>query len=86
MVNQFDFKGVEKALSDGIIPAVTLPAHAGLDAMVVQKRSVTVRGVLTASITMRDQTLGGFSFLEKGDRFIYEKGDRFIYRGMSPEL
>ena len=62
MMNQFDLKGVEKALGDGIIPAITLLTHAGFNAMVVQKFPVTVSGVLAASIAMRYQSLSGLRF------------------------
>jgi uncharacterized protein (DUF934 family) len=34
MVNQFDFKGVEKALGDGIVSAITFLAHAGFDTVI----------------------------------------------------
>jgi hypothetical protein len=53
---------VEKALGDSVVPAITLSAHAGFNAMIVQKLTMAVRGILAAAITVKDQAFGGLSF------------------------
>jgi hypothetical protein len=62
VVNRFDFQGMEKALGDSIIPAITFFAHAGLSTMAFEDLSVTVRSILAAPVAMKDKAPGGVSF------------------------
>jgi hypothetical protein len=54
VMNQFCFQGMKKAFSDRIIPAISLTSHALYHTMLFQDFTVTVRGILTPSISMPD--------------------------------
>ena len=45
-VDQLDLERVKKALSNGIIPAITLPAHASDELVLCQDRLKVIAGVL----------------------------------------
>lgn len=56
-VDQLDFERVKKALCDGIIPAVTLSAHAADKLILSQYRLEIITRVLAATVRMTDKTL-----------------------------
>ncbi len=59
---EFSFDGSKAAFHEGVVVAVGSPAHALADVGSSQDRSVTIAGVLAASVTVMDQVVGGFSF------------------------
>jgi hypothetical protein len=61
-MDQFGFQSVEKAFRDRIVPAIAFAAHALFDSLLFQDLTVTVGGILAASIGMPDQPLAGLRF------------------------
>src|SRR2546427_4672465 len=55
VVDEFDLHRREKALGDGVVPAVAPTAHAADDPMLRQPPLVVAAGVLTAAIGMMHQ-------------------------------
>ena len=60
-VNQFHFKRVKEALSNGIVPAIAFPAHAAKKFVLTQDCLEIMTGVLTAAVRMADQPLPGIA-------------------------
>jgi hypothetical protein len=56
---EFNLERREEALGNGIVPAVTLSAHAWCDSQMPEPIAILWTGVLTASIAMHDQSIVG---------------------------
>ena len=56
---EFNLERREEALGDGIVPAVTLSAHAWCDSQMPEPIAILWTGVLTASIAMHNQSIVG---------------------------
>ncbi len=56
-VDQLDLQSVKKALCNGIIPAITLPAHAPDELVLRQDRLEIIAGILAPAVRMADKTL-----------------------------
>jgi hypothetical protein len=51
----FGLSGMEKTLRHRVVPTVAFAAHARLNALMMEKPSVAIRHLLTASIGVQDQ-------------------------------
>jgi len=87
VMDELGLKGVEEALHRGIIVAVSLAAHRGLDSDRLQARAIVVCGVLDAAIGMVDEPVSRPLPLEgHGQRRGGKLGTQVIAHGPADDL
>jgi len=81
-VDQLDLERVEKTLRNGIIPAITLPAHAPDELVLSQDRLEVIAGILTTPIRMADKALRRVAPKDRLPHGLYRQcvGNGFIHR------
>ena len=78
MMDQFSFQSMEKTLSDSIVPAITLFAHAGQNAVGEVNFPMALRSILTAAITVKNQAPGWLALPDRHSQGIIDQ------RGVDP--